>query len=177
MSADKEMSHEVALMTLGKDAPLQAKGQVGLNHLAFMVESLDLLKDYYRRLQANNVKVEHISDHGISLGIYFRDPDGNGVEVSYELPRDEWVGRVVEVREVGDDREDRRPREPEGLEILPVELGIAEGHVAAVHVRVDLASAAEALAGERPMHPREILRGRDVVVDERHAIGEGIRRP
>ena len=90
MSADLDQSHEVALMTLGKDAPLQAKGQVGLNHLAFMVESLDLLKDYYRRLQANNVKVEHISDHGISLGIYFRDPDGNGVEVSYELPRDEW---------------------------------------------------------------------------------------
>ena len=24
-------------------------------------------------------------DHGLSLGIYFRDPDGNGVEVSYEL--------------------------------------------------------------------------------------------
>ena len=26
----------------------------------------------------------------MSLGIYFRDPDGNGLEVSYELPRDQW---------------------------------------------------------------------------------------
>src|SRR3954469_4336835 len=30
-----------------------------------------------------------VSNH-LSLGIYFRDPDGNGVEVSYELPRDQW---------------------------------------------------------------------------------------
>ena len=36
------------------------------------------------------MKLDHISDHGLSLGIYFRDPDGNGLEVSYELPRDEW---------------------------------------------------------------------------------------
>ena len=32
MSADTEQSHEVALMQLGPDAPLQQKGQVGLNH-------------------------------------------------------------------------------------------------------------------------------------------------
>ena len=33
---------------------------------------------------------DRVSDHGISVGIYFHDPDGNGVEVSYELPRSEW---------------------------------------------------------------------------------------
>ena len=36
------------------------------------------------------MKFDHISDHGLSLGIYFRDPDGNGLEVSYELPREQW---------------------------------------------------------------------------------------
>jgi catechol 2,3-dioxygenase len=36
------------------------------------------------------VPIEHVTDHGISLGIYLRDPDGNGVEVYYELPRDQW---------------------------------------------------------------------------------------
>jgi catechol 2,3-dioxygenase len=35
-------------------------------------------------------KIERVVDHGISLGIYFRDPDGNGLEVSYELPREQW---------------------------------------------------------------------------------------
>src|SRR5262245_40303855 len=45
MSADEEKSHEVALMELGDDAPLQLKRQVGLNHAAFMMESLDDLKE------------------------------------------------------------------------------------------------------------------------------------
>ena len=51
MSADKAMSHEVALMTVGPDAPLQQKGQVGLNHMAWMVDSLDELKVLYQRTQ------------------------------------------------------------------------------------------------------------------------------
>jgi catechol 2,3-dioxygenase len=90
MSADLDQSHEVALMQVGDDAPGPQRGQVGLNHMAWMVDSLDALKAAYQRLQDNGVKVEAISDHGISLGIYFRDPDGNGVEVSYELPREQW---------------------------------------------------------------------------------------
>jgi catechol 2,3-dioxygenase len=89
-SADKDKSHEIALMQLGPDAPLQAKGQVGLNHAALMVDSLDDLKVAYQRLKDNDVKFDHISDHGLSLGIYFRDPDGNGLEISYELPREKW---------------------------------------------------------------------------------------
>jgi catechol-2,3-dioxygenase len=90
LSADKEKSHEIALMELGPEAPLQQPGQVGLNHAALMVDSLDQLKDHYRRLKDNNVKLDHISDHGLSLGIYFRDPDGNGLEISFELPREKW---------------------------------------------------------------------------------------
>jgi catechol 2,3-dioxygenase len=90
LSADKEMSHEVALMEVGPGAPLQEPGQVGLNHMAWMVENLDQLKDAYQRLKDNDVRLQAIVDHGLSLGIYFKDPDGNGLEVSYELPRDQW---------------------------------------------------------------------------------------
>lgn len=90
MSADKSKSHEVALMQVGPDAPGPMRGQVGLNHMAWMVDSLDRLKDAYRRLNDNHVRIDAIVDHGISLGIYFRDPDGNGLEVSYELPTAEW---------------------------------------------------------------------------------------
>jgi catechol 2,3-dioxygenase len=90
MSADLNQSHEVALIQVGDDAPLQQKGQVGLNHMAWMMASLDDLKEMYQRLRDKNVPIDHISDHGISIGIYFRDPDGNGIEVSYELPRSEW---------------------------------------------------------------------------------------
>jgi catechol 2,3-dioxygenase len=58
--------------------------------MAWMVDSLDGLKAAYQRLKDSGVKVDAIVDHGISLGIYFRDPDGNGLEVSYELPRAQW---------------------------------------------------------------------------------------
>src|SRR2546421_482261 len=90
MSADEEQSHEVALMQIGDDAPLQQKGQVGLSHMAWRFESLDDLKELYHRIKSKGIKIDHIADHGISLGIYLRDPDGNGVEVFYEMPRAEW---------------------------------------------------------------------------------------
>jgi catechol 2,3-dioxygenase len=89
MSADPEQSHEVALMQLGADAPLQQDGQVGLNHMAWRLASLDDLKALYARLKAARTPMA-VADHGISLGIYLNDPDGNGVEVYYELPRAEW---------------------------------------------------------------------------------------
>jgi catechol 2,3-dioxygenase len=89
-TADEEQSHEVALMQLGEDAPLPQKRQVGLNHMAWRLESLDDLKEFYKKIKAEGHPIDHISDHGISLGIYLRDPDGNGVEVFYEMPRAEW---------------------------------------------------------------------------------------
>jgi catechol 2,3-dioxygenase len=90
MSADLDQSHEVALIQVGDDAPGPQKGQVGLNHMAWMMRSLDDLKEMYLRLQDKQVPIERVSDHGISVGVYFRDPDGNGLEVSYELPRSQW---------------------------------------------------------------------------------------
>jgi catechol 2,3-dioxygenase len=90
MSADLEQSHEVALIEVGDDAPGQQKGQVGLNHMAWMMHNLDDLKELYQRLKDKNIPIDRVSDHGISVGIYFHDPDGNGIEVSYELPRHEW---------------------------------------------------------------------------------------
>ena len=86
LTADKEQSHEVALMQLGDDAPLQQKGQVGLNHMAWRLESLDDLKEFYHRIKEKGIKPEHISDHGISLGIYLRDPDGNKLCALHRIP-------------------------------------------------------------------------------------------
>ncbi|MBO0711402.1 MAG: VOC family protein [Acetobacteraceae bacterium] len=90
LSADLDQSHEVALMELGGDAPAAVGKQVGLNHMAWMMENLDDLTEAYFRLKKKGVAIERVVDHGISLGIYVRDPDGNGVEISYELPREQW---------------------------------------------------------------------------------------
>jgi catechol 2,3-dioxygenase len=90
MAADLDQSHEVALMQLGDDAPGPQRGQVGLNHMAWRVESLDDLKDFYHRIKDKGVPIDRVADHGVSLGIYSHDPDGNGIEVYYDLPRAEW---------------------------------------------------------------------------------------
>jgi catechol 2,3-dioxygenase len=65
------------------------KGQVGLNHVAWKMASLDDLKEMYQRLRDKGVPI-HVADHTISIGVYFSDPDGNGLEVYYELPRSQW---------------------------------------------------------------------------------------
>ena len=92
LTSDLGNSHEIALMELGENAPGPQKGQVGLNHMAWYMESLDDLKELYHRIKERNIDIYQISDHGHSIGIYIHDPDGNGIEISYELPRSEWGG-------------------------------------------------------------------------------------
>ena len=89
LSADPDHAHDIALFDVGDDAPLQEKGQVGLNHFAWKMASLDDLRSMYHRLKEKGVPFT-VSDHTISIGIYFDDPDGNGLEVYFELPRSEW---------------------------------------------------------------------------------------
>jgi catechol 2,3-dioxygenase len=90
MTSDLGNSHEIALVEVGEDAPGPQKGQVGLNHMAWYMDSLDDLKELYFRIKEKKIKIERVSDHGHAIGIYIRDPDGNGIEVSYEMPSSEW---------------------------------------------------------------------------------------
>jgi catechol 2,3-dioxygenase len=36
------------------------------------------------------VNIDGASDHGVSEAIYLHDPDGNGIEIYWDRPRDEW---------------------------------------------------------------------------------------
>jgi len=89
LACDPGHAHDIALFDVGEDATGPDKGQVGLNHVAWRMESLDDLKEIYQRLQDKGVPVR-VSDHSVSIGVYFADPDGNGLEVYYELPRSQW---------------------------------------------------------------------------------------
>jgi catechol 2,3-dioxygenase len=89
LACDPGHAHDIALFEVGEDARGPEKGQVGLNHVAWRMGSLDDLKEMYERLQAKAVPIR-VADHSISLGIYFADPDGNGLEAYYELPRSQW---------------------------------------------------------------------------------------
>jgi hypothetical protein len=89
LACDKDHAHDIALFEVGEDAPGPQKKQVGLNHVAWRMGSLEDLAEMYQRLKAKNVPIT-VSDHTVSIGIYFSDPDGNGLEVYYEQPRSEW---------------------------------------------------------------------------------------
>ena len=90
MSADIGNSHEVALVEVGEDAMGPQRGQVGLNHMAWYMDSLEDLAELYNRVKEKNIPIERVSDHGHAIGIYIRDLDGNGIELSYEMPAEQW---------------------------------------------------------------------------------------
>jgi catechol 2,3-dioxygenase len=90
LTSDLGNSHEVALIEVGENAPSPQEGQVGLNHMAWYMESLEDLKEIYYRIKERNIPIERVSDHGHAIGIYIHDPDGNGIEVSYEMPASQW---------------------------------------------------------------------------------------
>ena len=85
-----EASHELALMSVGADAPGPEPDRVGLYHFAWEMESFEDLKRLYGELKEKGVPIAGIGNHGISLGVYFLDPDGNEMEAFYELPRNQW---------------------------------------------------------------------------------------
>jgi catechol 2,3-dioxygenase len=89
LACDPGHAHDIALFDVGDDAAGPAERQVGLNHMAWRMATLEDLKEIYQRLQDKGVPIR-VSDHTVSIGVYFSDPDGNGLEVYYELPRSQW---------------------------------------------------------------------------------------
>jgi len=89
LACDRDHAHDIALFEVGDEAALPQKGQVGLNHVAWRMANLDDLAEMYQKLKTKGVPI-HVADHTVSIGVYFADPDGNGLEVYYELPRSQW---------------------------------------------------------------------------------------
>ena len=83
--------HHIGLNTwesAGGSPPPQ--GATGLYHLAILYPSRADLADALRRLLDAGVPLEGASDHGVSQALYLRDPDGNGVELYWDRPPEQW---------------------------------------------------------------------------------------
>ena len=83
--------HHIGLNTWeshGGSAP--PPGHTGLYHLAILYPTRAELADALQRLMKAGVPLEGASDHGVSEALYLRDPDGNGVELYWDRPREEW---------------------------------------------------------------------------------------
>ena len=77
-------------LTEDKSAPVRIKGSTGLFHMAFLFPNRKELARVFMRLFKNNIKFQGFSDHLVSEAIYLLDPDGNGVELYTDKPRDQW---------------------------------------------------------------------------------------
>jgi len=65
-------------------------GTTGLYHVAVLYPTRALLADALRRVQAAGIELDGAADHGVSEALYLRDPDGNGVELYWDRPQEQW---------------------------------------------------------------------------------------
>jgi catechol 2,3-dioxygenase len=72
------------------DAPVRPPHTTGLFHLALLVPSRADLAHALRRVVTAGWRLSGASDHLVSEALYLSDPEGNGIELYRDRPRDEW---------------------------------------------------------------------------------------
>lgn len=83
--------HHIGLNTWhSKGAPPSRPDAVGLYHMAILYPTRKDLATIYDRLRRAHYPVTGASDHGVSEALYLDDPDGNGVELYWDRPRQLW---------------------------------------------------------------------------------------
>jgi catechol 2,3-dioxygenase len=83
--------HHIGLNTWeSRDGSPPAAGTTGLYHFAIRYPDRAALGDALRRLVDAKHPLDGASDHGVSEALYLRDPDGNGLELYWDRPRDRW---------------------------------------------------------------------------------------
>ena len=75
------------------DAPPRPRGTSGLFHLAILVPSRADLARALQRVAEAGWRLSGASDHLVSEALYLSDPEGNGIELYRDRPRDQWPVR------------------------------------------------------------------------------------
>lgn len=65
-------------------------GSTGLFHVAWLHPTRAGLAETVRRVLAGGWRFEGASDHGVSEALYLSDPDGLGIELYVDRPRERW---------------------------------------------------------------------------------------
>jgi len=71
------------------DAPERGRTEAGLFHTAIRVPSRAALADALARIR-EEWRLDGASDHHVSEALYLTDPEGNGVEIYCDRPREAW---------------------------------------------------------------------------------------
>lgn len=83
--------HHIALNTwtsAGGTPP--PSGHTGLHHVALVYPARAELARAVQSLLESGYPIESAEDHGATVSVYLTDPDGNGVELYYDRPREAW---------------------------------------------------------------------------------------
>jgi catechol 2,3-dioxygenase len=83
--------HHIGLNTwYSKGQPPAPENAPGLFHTAILYPGRKDLAAALQRLVDAKYPLAGASDHGVSEALYLDDPDGNGVELYWDRPRDQW---------------------------------------------------------------------------------------
>jgi catechol 2,3-dioxygenase len=83
--------HHIGLNTwYSKNAPPAPQRACGLFHTAILYPTRKDLAIALKRLVEAGYPLTGASDHGVSEALYLDDPDGNGVELYWDKPREKW---------------------------------------------------------------------------------------
>lgn len=83
--------HHIGLNTwYSKNGGRPDPSAVGLFHAAILLPERKDLAIMIKRLHTNNYPLTGAADHGVSEAIYLDDPDGNGLELYWDRPREDW---------------------------------------------------------------------------------------
>jgi catechol 2,3-dioxygenase len=83
--------HHIGLNTwYSKNMGPAPQRAAGLYHTAFLFEKREELAAIYKRLNDFNYPLTGVADHGVSEALYLDDPDGNGVELYWDRPKEAW---------------------------------------------------------------------------------------
>ena len=83
--------HHIGLNTwYSKNAPPAPKNTAGLFHTAIVYPTRKDLAIALKRLIDAKYPMTGFADHGVSEAIYLDDPDGNGVELYWDKPKEKW---------------------------------------------------------------------------------------
>ncbi|MGC5616994.1 VOC family protein [Georgenia sp. Z1491] len=90
-AAGDEPARVLVEITHAPDLPVRPSGSAGLFHTAILYSTPADLSAAVLRLARAGARFTGSSDHLVSEAFYFDDPEGNGVELYIDRPRDAWT--------------------------------------------------------------------------------------
>ena len=80
-----EANHRIALLRFpGTKIPVDKPNTAGLHHTAFEYDDFDSWLNNYVRLKELGILPVINLDHGMTMSMYYQDPDGNGIEIQVD---------------------------------------------------------------------------------------------